>query len=360
MDVFYKIKWLSEAGVNIHLHCFTYGREPSEELGRYCSKVYYYKRKTGLLSNFSWLPYTVRSRQSEELRSRLLGDKWPVLFEVLHTCYLMNDPAFRNRALIYRHSNIEHAYYRGLAESERNVWRKLYLHIEAFKLKRFERTIRQASLILAVNRSDRDYFHRTYPAVHSEYLPSFHPGLFLDISQPAGDYILFHGNLSISENYEAAEWLISKVFGGIRYKVIVAGMNPPGELKRLIRAHAHISLIENPDETEMDALITGARLHVLYTSQGTGLKLKLLNVLHRGRFLLCNPAMLEGTGLQADTGLKLASRPEEFMARIQELFNLVYDAQHLEQRKQTLAAFNNAHNAARLIELVSSVKPIPA
>src|SRR5687768_10184186 len=78
MDVFYKLVWLKKSGIKIHLHCFSYGREPSPELEELCEKVYYYERKTGLLSNFSALPYTVRSRQSRELEKNLLSNDHPV------------------------------------------------------------------------------------------------------------------------------------------------------------------------------------------------------------------------------------------------------------------------------------------
>ena len=52
------------------------------------------------------------------------------------------------------------------------------------------------------------------------YLPSFHPHHELTILQGKGQYILFHGNLSVSENYEAAVWLITNVFSNITANTI--------------------------------------------------------------------------------------------------------------------------------------------
>ena len=46
IDVFYKIKALSELGVEIYLHAFEYKTGKSEELEKICKKVYYYPRKT--------------------------------------------------------------------------------------------------------------------------------------------------------------------------------------------------------------------------------------------------------------------------------------------------------------------------
>ena len=82
IDVYYKLFWLKQAGVKIHLHCFSYGRTPSHELEALCEKVYYYDRQIGLSGNFSLKPYTVKSRQSNEMEKNLLANDFPILFEV--------------------------------------------------------------------------------------------------------------------------------------------------------------------------------------------------------------------------------------------------------------------------------------
>lgn len=352
IDVYYKLFWLKEAGVKIHLHCFTYGREPAAELEKLCEKVYYYKRKTGLASNLSFLPYTVKSRQSTDLENNLLLNDYPILFEVLHTCHLMGDLRFADRKKIYRHSNIEHDYYRELAKTERHFLKKIFLIIESFKLKRFERVLDQADLILAVNQKDTDYFKKEYPWVPSVYLPSFHANKNIQIKEGKGDYILFHGNLSISENYEAALWLLQNVFSKIKNKLVITGLNPPEFLKHEIEKYNHVELKENPTSQEMDELIVNAHIHVLYTLQATGLKLKLLNVLFKGRFIICNEAMLAGTGISENGGLYLANDAEMFVNQINYLLGMVMDEKALRTRQNQLINFDNQKNAAQLITFI--------
>ena len=80
IDVFYKVRARHEAGVKVHLHCFEYGRPPQQELHRYCEEVYYYSRQNAKSMLFNTLPYIVLSRQSEELKQRLLKDNYPILF----------------------------------------------------------------------------------------------------------------------------------------------------------------------------------------------------------------------------------------------------------------------------------------
>lgn len=352
IDVFYKIKQLHSEGVKVYLHCFEYGRAHSKELEALCEKVYYYKRKTGVMNIFSLLPYNVKSRQSEELAQNLLSNNYPILFEVLHTCYLLNDERFKNRFKIYRHSNIEHDYYYHLAQSEKKTFKRVYLKEEAKKLKNFESVINHADLILAVNEDDVEYFKKNYPKVKSEFLPSFHPNDELSTLTGKGDYLLYNGNLSISENYAAANWLIDHVFSKIKSKVIIAGLNPPAFLADKIIKHKHIELIKNPSEAKMNELITNAHIHVLYTEQATGLKLKLLNVLFKGRFIVCNDKMVEGTGAKADNTLHICNAPKEMIDKINTLLPLDFSQSLIAERKIQTERFSNQKNIERLIELI--------
>ena len=142
IDVFHKIRCLHNSGIKVILHCFEYGeRKPSQELEKLCSKVYYYKRQTSLINHFSVLPYNVKSRISNELKHNLLKDNYPILFEVLHSCYLLNDFDLKQRVKLFRHSNIEHDYFFELAKSEKSFFKKIYFNIEALKLKWFEKNI---------------------------------------------------------------------------------------------------------------------------------------------------------------------------------------------------------------------------
>ncbi|MDX2173707.1 MAG: glycosyltransferase [Bacteroidota bacterium] len=352
IDVFYKLVALKNAGVKIHLHCFEYGRQHPTELEGLCEKIYYYKRNTSVSSHFSLLPYTVKSRQSKQLEENLLSNNYPILFEVLHTCYLLNDSRFANRKKIYRHSNIEHEYYSELAKAETSLIKKLFLKVEAFKLKRFEKILNKANLILAVNKKDADYFAQKYSAVKTLYLPSFHQNNTLTIKEGKGDYCLYNGNLSVSENYEAALWLIENVFSKINFKVIIAGLNPPQFLETKISNYKNIELIKNPSQQQMNELIANAQIHTLYTKQPTGLKLKLLNVLYAGRFVVCNSNMVAGTDLKADESIFICNTPNDFINSILTVFLLSFKSELVTKRDLQLDVFSNLKNTQLLLNEV--------
>lgn len=352
IDVFHKIRCLHEQGVKVILHCFEYGdRKQSQELEKICEKVYYYKRDSSFINHLSFLPYNIKSRIHPDLKKNILKDNYPILFEVLHTCYLLNDPDLKNRKKLFRHSNIEHDYFLELAKGEKSFIKKLYLKTEAFKLKRFEKQITFADCILSVSEADLIYFKKTYPNTSSIYLPSFHQFDELQCKPGKSDYILYHGNLSISENYNAAFWLIDNVFSKITYPIIIAGLNPPTHLMEKIKQYSHITLKQNCNEQEMQTLVEDAQIHCLYTQQSTGLKLKLLNVLYSGRFVIANSAMLTGT--QLTEACYTANSPEEYIIQINSLFSKEFTLEEIENRKNLISSMDNAQKTKTLIDLLS-------
>ncbi len=353
IDVYHKLRCLKKAGVSIILHCFKYGnKQPSPELEILCKKVYYYERNTSWLNQLSLLPYNVKSRINAELKQNLLKDNYPIIFEVLHTCYLLNDVDLKARKKIYRHSNIEHDYFIGLAMAEKSFFKKMYLIIEAMKLKRFEKQITHASCILSVSENDLAYFKANYPTTPSYYLPSFHQFDTIESKTGKGDYILYHGNLSISENYNAAIWLIDNVFSKIKHPVIIAGLNPSPLLIVKIKKHPHITLKQNCSNIEMNDLIANAQIHCLYTEQGTGLKLKLLNVLFSGRFVLTNLQMLIGTNLH--DACVIANTPSQFINEIEGLFEKPFTKEDIEKRKNIISIINNQLKTDLLLTIISN------
>jgi len=352
IDVFHKIRCLHEAGISIILHCFQYGeRKPSKELESLCSTVYYYKRTIKLFDQFSLLPFNVKSRINKELKQNLLKDNHPILFEVLHTCYLLSEIDLKHRIKLFRHSNIEHNYFNELAKTEQSILKKIYFKIEAKKLKWFEKSISNAQAILSVSKSDLTYFRKTYSNTPSYYLPSFHQFDTITIKKETGDYVLYHGNLSVSENYHAAKWLIEHVFSNIKYPVIIAGLNPPKALVQLVNQFPHITLKQNCSLQEMNELVSNAQIHCLYTAQETGLKLKLIHVLYEGRHVVVNQNMLTGTDLEK--ACTICNTPSEYIDALDSLFKKNMDELLIAKRHQCLIEMNNDKKTEYLLELMN-------
>ena len=109
---------------------------------------------------------------------------------------------------------------------------------------------------------------------------------------------LYHGNLSVPENDAAARDLIANVFAGLDCELVVAGHAPSAALRKLAGRYDNVSLVADPSDNEMWRLVEESSVNILTTRQTTGLKIKLLNALFRGRHCLVNSEMVEGTGLK--------------------------------------------------------------
>lgn len=357
IDVFYKIRALSSAGVKIHLHCYEYHREPAEELEKLCYTISYYPRTTGWRAMISFKPYIVAGRRSKELLQNLQKDDYPILFEGLHCCYFLNDKGLKTRYKIYRESNIEHHYYYHLFKAEKNYFRKFFFLLESIRLKFYQPVLRHASIMLTVSEEDTVYLRHHFPDVSIVYLPSFHRENDINCLSGKGDYILYQGNLSVPENQIAAEFLIREVLEETMPELIIAGMNPTERLLRLARLRKNIRVMANPSDEEMFHLIRNAHVNVMVTFQATGLKLKLLHALYNGRFCLVNPTMLAGTKLNALC--EIAENPIAYRKKIKTLFSMEFTPEMVQKRKEVLAVtYSNEKNCKTLCDLLPLCLPI--
>lgn len=355
IDIFYKVKSLAGIGISVILHCYEYNRPQQQELENYCTKVYYYPRKTGFRYQLKFKPYIVATRSDEHLLENLLEEKAPIIFEGLHSCFFLNHPLLRDHCRIVRTHNIEHEYYLKLGKSEKNFLKKLFFRIEAWKLKRFEKVLKHANHLLCISPKDQLWFTRKYGKAH--FIPAFHPFDHITSKVGIGQYVLFHGNLSVSENILAVEFIIERVVPKLKNPVIIAGKNPPLWLKNKIALKPNMQLVENPEGNEMSDLIRNAHVLLLPTFQDTGLKLKLLASLFSGRFCLANGLMVNHTGLEHLC--LVVDSPVEMSRITNELFEVDFSLNEIRKRREILeAAFSNKRNAQIIAELISEKMPI--
>ena len=349
IDIFYKLKALSQAGVRIILHCFEYGRSHSKELEDLCFKVYYYHRKRGMKFCFHSDPYIVLTRNANTMPKNLLGDSFPVLFEGLHTTAILPECRKAKKLIFVRTHNIEHAYYRGLARSSRNPYHKLFFRSEATKLQHYEKIVHHADHILSIARHETKYFQENYG--NAVFIPAFHRFEEVSSLPGSGTYILYHGNLGVVENSEMFLTLARKRLSRIPYQVVVAGKNPSKCFRKKVARFSNIRLVADPSDQELDMLITQAHINLLFTRQATGIKLKLLHALFAGRHCLVNPDMVKGSGLQKLCTVATSGR--ELEEQIHALMLQAFDESQIRIRKKALQEFSNRTGAEKISRLLA-------
>jgi len=349
IDIYFKIKALSQAGVRIILHCFEYGRLHSKELEDLCFKVYYYERKHGVKYLFYSDPFIVVTRISKTMPKNLLGDSFPVLFEGLHTTAILNKCSEARKKTLVRTHNIEHDYYRGLSRSTRNPFHKLFFRIESFKLRGYEKILHHTDHILSIARHEVLYFRKNYG--DAKFIPAFHRFEELSSQPGSGTYILYHGNLGVVENSEMFIKLTREGLSQLPYQVIVAGKNPTDRLRKIVAPYKNMRLIADPSDQELDRLIAEAHINLLFTGQSTGIKLKLLHALYAGRHCLVNQEMIEGSGLESLCRVTRSYR--ELEQQIHGLMLQPFEESEIRKRKKALQEFSNRTSAEKILRLLT-------
>ncbi|SVA40097.1 uncharacterized protein METZ01_LOCUS92951 [marine metagenome] len=349
IDIYYKIKALNNVGIKIYLHCFHYGRKRSFRLESICSSINYYRRYRNPLHYFSKQPFIVRTRTSKQLINNLLKNDSPILFEGLHSCFYLTDPRLKNRKKIVRTHNVEHKYYYNIAQVEQNWFKKKYFISENRKLRKFEKKIGYAEIIAPISESDTIYFSSMYSGV--VHVPIFHGNETVNIKAGKGDYALYHGNLSVPENENAALYLVHKVFNDINVKLIISGRNPSTRLLNAVNKNSNVTIETNIQWADLLNLINNAQINILPTSQNTGMKLKLINALYNGRHCIVNSKMI--TDKILEECCIVADSAEEMKKAVLENANREMNKNNIVRRTKILENnYSNKTNADNLISIV--------
>lgn len=346
IDVYYKVKALFDAGIQVHLHCFEYGRKKNDALKSICASVTYYPRAAMWKGFLSDKPFIVQSRNAPKLLTNLKKNNYPILFEGLHCCYYLTHPALESRAKWVRMHNNEPEYYLHLGKNEKQFFKKVYFFAEYRRLIKYEWVLTYAQKIFCISHPETEFFSKRFD--NASYLPAFNGNTVVTSKTGIGQYILYHGNLEVNENVEAALYLIKEVFSKCNFPCVIAGANPSPEIVNAAKMYNHIRIHANPDANEMLQLIQDAHIHYLPAFQSTGIKLKLLNALFNGRFCLVNNNMLNGTGL--DEIAIQVNDATTALEKINELMQQPFTQTLIEKRKLVLQPFSDAENVKKIIK----------
>lgn len=351
IDMYYKVKALHQIGKKVILHYFNY--HPSrhaKEMEEFCAAIHAYKRKKISKSLPLTVPHIIQSRINKDLIARLNADDYPILLEGLHCAGIVPYLEKKERTVIRMH-NEEAAYYFHLAKTENSLLKRAYFIREskllAQYLTRFDKTIKLACL----SETDIDTFRETYWFKQVSFVPCFIPWQQVAAREGTGDYCLYHGNLAVSENNEAATWLIKHVFSKITVPLVIAGKGISKGLLALASGYRHIKLIQDPSIDEVNQLVKNAQINVLPSMNNTGVKLKLLNALLNGRFCITNNNGVKGSRI--NKGVVVQDEAAGWIHSIETLMQKRFSAEDITDREAILALYNNQENALKLSALWS-------
>ena len=347
IDVFYKIKYLHSLNIDIYLHIFYDDRFDIENLKPYCKDIYLYKRDKLIIKFISKIPFCVSSRSSNQIYNNLIKSEAPILFEGLQSTQVLINNSFKNKIIVRTH-NIEHNYYFGLAKSEANIFLKAMYFIEGAKLRKFESILNKANIILPLSRGEFEYFNKNYKG-KAHFLPVFHGNDKVDDLSIKGDFALYHGDLSISDNIKAVRFIIS-IFEKVSHQLVIASSNIPTSLLKIIDKYDNIQFSKlEKDNSSLNKLFAKAHINILFSNQQSGTKLKVFNSLFKGRFCIINKNIADDKGILSLC--EMAETKEEFIKAVNLIFERDYNQFH--KREEILKKYEPLKLAQNLIDIIN-------
>jgi len=347
-ELFFMIKALHAEGIYVHLHCF--GKVKHENLLPFCHELHLYPKKQGHKGYTLTLPYAVSLRSDKSLVKRLEADRFPILFLGLKTVSPLLDRLFsKDRKIVVRMLRNEQSHFRDLSSLCPWGSLKLFNAIESFQFGQLMKKLSVGSIQFAISPAYDAFKTRSLDghAVVDQLIEM----PFLMSQTGTGNFCLFHGNLSKTENDYAANWLLKNVFNTLEVPFVIAGDNPSEQLEQAAHEKMHTCLVSNPSEKELQDLIKKAQVNLMPSFIGqcnTGLLYQSLAI---GRHVLTNTKGACEMG--AESTCHIAKSKAEFIQMIETLFNQPFDTTAHERRASFLKAkYKNEESVNALMRML--------
>jgi hypothetical protein len=217
-------------------------------------------------------------------------------------------------------------------------------------LKVYEKKVYKiAQSIAAISETDANIIKKYTDKVFVIY--PFHENDTISIKYGKGKYALIHGDLSVSENIHSILWLVENVISKLQYKFIIAGKNPKKVFSKFLSRYENIKLIPNPSFSQMNELIENAHINVIHSFYPQGMKLKLLNSLFRGRFVIVSSSLVRDEDLMRTCFI--AQTSNDFLNHINNCFNIEFNSYYLEVRQKVLSKYLSENQIKKILHILN-------
>lgn len=348
------LRALFEAGHIIDLFCFketkkNMNKEETEIL-KFCNTVNQiylplttmnYKKymvNLAVKSIFSKLPFSIYKYQSiemiQELKEKIQETYDVVYFDHLPMCVYLDfvRKSWRDAKIILDEHNCETTITRRKANESSNILKRIFLQIEAFKLKKFEsNSIQNADKTIVLSKAD-------YEALKLLTKKEFNHSI---ISIGVPDHgkkknrtvtdsinILFVGTLTWEPNNTGLIWFLKEIIPilekrAVKFHLYIVGKNPSQEVIRLSESYkGQITItgyVESVDEYYDRCDCTIVPLFI-----GSGQRVKLIEAFSKGMPAISTTIGAEGLEYENGKSILIADDKETFANKILLMNNIEF------------------------------------
>lgn len=290
------------------------------------------------------LPFGVETRADKRLLHNLAARPCPILFEGLQTTYFAHHPALRKQYKYLRLHNMESDYYKGSAKSINSFFKRVIYQLEAWKYKGMEEDFSLFEHVYCLSLSETKTVAQR--GGNAEFVPPF-VGLdeVVNLSE-FGQGVIYYGDLRLPDNQRAVLFLIEVMSELTETTFTILAETCPEEIQNELAKYSHMShkMVQGIEELKVEW--AKAHVHLLWSFQQSGTKLKALNALYCGRHVVMNENLVDDPQLQA-LGY-IVSDLEQARKTVRDLLRIPYlQASH---RTEVLnKQYSDIENAERII-----------
>lgn len=226
----------------------------------------------------------------------------------------------------------------------------MFYFSEYKKLRKYDTHLKDADVLLCLSQTDYDYYKEKFPGKKIELMYVFHENQAMTSTPGKGNYLLYHGNLSVLDNYMAVIDLLNKELKDCNQLIILAGKDPDPSLVEYLKNKPNVQLFRNPSNEHLNELVQNAQICLAIANNPSGIKLKLINSVYKGRFIFSNEAAFAGSGLE-DCVVNISN--DFSPAVIEEYMQKEFTKDEIERRKNILSEkYDNLKNAAAIVNAI--------
>jgi polysaccharide biosynthesis protein PslH len=254
----------------------------------------------------------------------------------LHTAYYgqLLSQRFPKLTIVLREHNVESQILNRAADTEKNLFKKLFLSLQATKLKKYEvNIINTINKVFMISEDDRNYMSKLTSNKNLSILQAgvdttrYFP---VEYGENEKLNLLFLGTMSWLPNIEGVIWFLDNVFPEIirlnpNTVFYIAGKNPPEKLQEYKKKFGEKIEITGFVEDERE-YINRADVFLVPLRIGSGIRIKILIALAMRKIIITTKIGIEGINIHKDSAF-IADNENEFINSFKQIIDNRYEAE---------------------------------